>query len=416
MPSSVMRVGVKYATESITPCYIPGRSSRRVLLPSPTNAVSQAAVANIGRGLKAAPHREALLLTAKIKAANKSRIVGIGQTTTQPLHQVDIAVKSNCNNYRRKIDCVIFKAITQKLPALSMNKSVFAIPGIKVYLEILCTLQIKVTRSHPTLQKTQLEWVVGGFLQDVKGSSKRVVCNIATQVQSVDKLISRFWELDNITDVHPLTEQEKYCEEHFKRTHRRDTDTLRDAYTIFMKEYKDLGHLQTVPNDQLTPLNNYYVPHHAVLSEKSVTTKLRMVFDASAKSNSGILLNDALIIGPNIQDDLFSIIIRFRTYAYVITGDIEKIYRQIRVDESQVCLQKIFWRDDMRKPGSTYELLTLTYGTASASFLATRCLKEIVNLEEKKHPIGAEVVRHDFYVDALLTEADSIAKIVEIRE
>ncbi|KAI4476199.1 hypothetical protein M0804_013785 [Polistes exclamans] len=67
--------------------------------------------------------------------------------------------------------------------------------------------------------------MVGGFLQDVKGSSKRVVCNIATQVQSVDKLISRFWELDNITDVHPLTQQEKYCEEHFKRTHRRDTDT-----------------------------------------------------------------------------------------------------------------------------------------------------------------------------------------------
>ncbi|KAI4476196.1 hypothetical protein M0804_013782 [Polistes exclamans] len=43
MPSSAMRVGVKYATESITPCYKPGRSSRRVLLPSPTNATSQVA-------------------------------------------------------------------------------------------------------------------------------------------------------------------------------------------------------------------------------------------------------------------------------------------------------------------------------------------------------------------------------------
>ncbi|XP_043488608.1 uncharacterized protein LOC122515358 [Polistes fuscatus] len=92
------------------------------------------------------------------------------------------------------------------------------------------------------------------------------------------------------------------------------------------------------------------------------------------------------------------------------------MYRQIRVDESQVSLQKIFWRDDVRNPVSTCELLTLTYGTASASFLATRCLKEIADLEEGNHPIGAQVIRRDFYVDDLLTGADSIAEVREIRD
>ncbi|XP_043505744.1 uncharacterized protein LOC122526416 [Polistes fuscatus] len=472
---------------------------------------SEAAVANIGRGLKAASHREALLLTAKVKLLDangkpitvralldsgsqvniitrnlaqrlrlqskefRAPIAGIGQMTTQPLHQIEVVLKSNYNNYRRKIDCVILNSITKKLPAVSMDGNKLAIPGnirladpafyesanidvllgIEVYLEILCTGQIKATRSHPTLQKTQLGWVVGGCLRDVKGSPKEVACNIATQVQDVDQLVSRFWELDNVADVHPLTEQERYCEEHFKRTYRRDADgrfvvrlpiieekivslqdnrtaalnrffslerklaknpTLRDAYSSFIKEYRDLEHMRTLPEDKATPLSTYYIPHHAILNEKSATTKLRVVFDASAKSKSGISLNDALAIGPNIQDDLFSIIARFRTYAYVITADIQKMYRQIRVDESQVSLQKIFWRDDVRNPVSTCELLTLTYGTASASFLATRCLKEIADLEEGNHPIGAQVIRRDFYVDDLLTGADSIAEVREIRD
>ncbi|XP_043486648.1 uncharacterized protein LOC122514076 [Polistes fuscatus] len=359
---------------------------------------SEAAVANIGRGLKAASHREALLLTAKVKLLDvngkpitvralldsgsqvniitrnlaqrlrlqskefRASIAGIGQMTTQPLHQMEVVLKSNYNNYRRKIDCVILNSITKKLPAVSMDGNKLRFPA---------------TRSHPTLQKTQLGWMVGGCLRDVKDSPKEVACNIATQVQDVDQLVSRFWELDNVADVLPLTEQERYCEEHFKRTYRRDADgrfvvrlpiieekivslqdnrtaalnrffslerklaknpTLRDAYSSFIKEYRDLEHLRTLPEDKATPLSTYYILHHAILNEKSATTKLRVVFDASAKSKSGIWLNDALAIGPNIQDDLFSIIARFRTYAYVITADIQKMYRQIRVDESQLIL------------------------------------------------------------------------------
>ena len=69
-------------------------------------------------------------------------------------------------------------------------------------------------------------------------------------------------------------------------------------------------------NEDQDPVNNqcFYLPHHAVIKLSSSTTQTRVVFDASAKSSSGISLNDTLMVGPTIQDDLFSIMIRSRKY------------------------------------------------------------------------------------------------------
>lgn len=61
--------------------------------------------------------------------------------------------------------------------------------------------------------------------------------------------------------------------------------------------------------------------------ETSTTTKLRVVFDASAKTNTGESLNDQLLIGPKIQEDISNILIQFRFHKYALTADVEKMYR-----------------------------------------------------------------------------------------
>jgi hypothetical protein len=71
-----------------------------------------------------------------------------------------------------------------------------------------------------------------------------------------------------------------------------------------------------------------------------------VVFDASAKTDSGLSLNDVQYVGPTLQNDIFNILVRFRKYTYVMTADISKMYRQILIDESQRCYQRIFWRQD----------------------------------------------------------------------
>jgi hypothetical protein len=96
-------------------------------------------------------------------------------------------------------------------------------------------------------------------------------------------------------------------------------DELCENYESFMDEYLELGHMQLVSEgEQLDTASHkeatemvFFLPHRAVLKPESTTMKTIVVFDVSAKSSTGISLNDILMTGPTIQQDLLSIVIRF---------------------------------------------------------------------------------------------------------
>ncbi|XP_062528845.1 uncharacterized protein LOC134200289 isoform X1 [Bombyx mori] len=181
---------------------------------------------------------------------------------------------------------------------------------------------------------------------------------------------------------------------------------LKEKYKAFIHEYERLGHLSPIES----PPFGYYLPHHPVTRDQSETTPMRVVFDGSCKTTSGKSFNDIQLVGPVVQDDLFSILSRFRYNAFVVTGDIEKMYRQIEVDESQRHLQLILWRDKSTQPLKIFQLNTVTYGTASAPFLSTRCLLQL-SRDCLENPDVANVIEHDFYVDDLNTGSSSKEKL-----
>ncbi|XP_017791919.1 PREDICTED: uncharacterized protein LOC108573939 [Habropoda laboriosa] len=172
--------------------------------------------------------------------------------------------------------------------------------------------------------------------------------------------IKKFWEMEEGPHIQHLSSEQRECEDHFTRYTKRDKSgryvvalpfndkkdqigesysrafnrflslerklnrdaELKHNYTAVIEEYRALGHMT-----QVRPSHSpgFYLPHHAVEKPSSTTTKVRLVFDGSAKSNSGLSLNDALMTGPTIQSDIFSLLLRFRMHAYVLTGDIEKM-------------------------------------------------------------------------------------------
>lgn len=106
---------------------------------------------------------------------------------------------------------------------------------------------------------------------------------------------------------------------------------------------------------------------------------------------------------------------RFRKHKYVIMADVEKMYRQVLVDKEDQDLQRIIWRSNPNEPLSKYRLCTVTYGTASASFLVTRCLKQLAIENCDKYPNACKAISQDFYVDDLITGGETVAEISKLQ-
>jgi hypothetical protein len=163
---------------------------------------------------------------------------------------------------------------------------------------------------------------------------------------------------------------------------------LKVQYHSFMKEYEELGHMKHVTSQE-GKSTCYYLPHHPVFKATSSTTKTRVVFDGGAKTFNELSLNDILQVGPTVQQDLYSIVLWFRTHQVCFTADIAKMYHQIILHPQDRDLQRILWRYFSEEPIQEYGFTTATYGTSSAPFLATRCLKKLADDKKCQYPRAA---------------------------
>ena len=77
----------------------------------------------------------------------------------------------------------------------------------------------------------------------------------------------------------------------------------------------------------------FYLPVHGVVKESSTTTKLRAVFDASAKSSSSVSLNEQLLVGPTVHSTLIDVLIHFRSHHIALTTDVSRMYRAVILPE-----------------------------------------------------------------------------------
>ena len=102
------------------------------------------------------------------------------------------------------------------------------------------------------------------------------------------------------------------------------------AYHEQIMGYLQSGFISKVEAlDQPTTSSEFYLPHRPVIRSQAVTTKIRPVFDASARTEEGLLLNDCLETGENLNPKLLAVLLRFRWHRVAWVGDIEKAFLQI---------------------------------------------------------------------------------------
>nr|CAI5851935.1 unnamed protein product [Callosobruchus analis] len=307
-------------------------------------------------------------------------------------------------SYTKTIACYLLPTITGVIPNVPINTVELNIPanillddpsfcepcgidiliGAELFWELLLNNEIRLGKRLSILHKTKLGYIISGPITLARNRVNTSLCCLATHTD-VQTQLSKFWEVEEVDCKQALLKEQELCETHFLNTTTRDidgrfivkiplkgdifslgnsrrvaesrlvnlegrlqeNDVLKTLYVDFMNEY------QSLENNIETPAI-YYLPHHGVLTENSLTTLFRVVFDSSMPSSTSYSLNHLQMIGPNVQDGLISILLRFRFHKVVLSVDISKMYRQVLIAPEQSDLQRILGREDSSKLLQTY--------------------------------------------------------------
>lgn len=272
-----------------------------------------------------------------------------------------------------------------------------------------------------------------------------------TQSQPIDKILSKFWELESIPQPTVLSPEDELCDKKYLETVSRNSEnrfivslpfrdeepsfpgsrnialnhfltlerrllknpTLYAEYSNFLQEYLDLNHMELL-SDPVCSDKSFYIPHHCVLKPDSLSTRIRVVFNASIKINN-LSLNDTLLVGQKLQKDIVQILLNFRLHPVVLTADIQKMYRQILVNSHHQDYQRILWRFNPSSPVLDFRLRTVTYGISSAPYLALRTLLKLSEDEKDNFPRAAKVLKHDTYIDDIVTGCLSVEDAISLQ-
>lgn len=185
-----------------------------------------------------------------------------------------------------------------------------------------------------------------------------------------------------------------------------------------MQEYIDMGHAETVPLGDLDKPEHevFYLPMHAVYKNSSTTTKIRAVFDASAKSSSGMSLNDTLLVGPTVHPPLIDVLLRFRQHRIALTADVSKMYRPVELTSADRDLHRFVWRSNSKEVLKDYRMTRVTFGVSASSFAANMAMKQNAIDHAYKYPLAADVVEKSFYVDDCLSGADNHETAIKLQQ
>lgn len=257
---------------------------------------------------------------------------GVNQMSSCVRKMTRASVESRLNKYSSDLTFLITKEINELSPSEPINKELSNIPsniqladprfnvqqeidvliGAEIFLKLLCVGQISLMNDSITLQKTHFGWILGGKIPSANTSTP-LICNLS--LNTLNKNIAKFWEIENVSSEKILSNEENECEIHYTKNTERDAKTGRYIvklpfkenvkelgesysqalkrfhslernlskqpeqniqYKAFLNEYINLGHM--TEDNSSSSYDGYFLPHHSVIKQSSLTTKFKNRF------------------------------------------------------------------------------------------------------------------------------------------
>ncbi|CAB0030689.1 unnamed protein product [Trichogramma brassicae] len=293
----------------------------------------------------------------------------------------------------------------------------------------------------PIAMKSRLGWILSGRA-DKPSRGGTIVC-LQTNGQ-LDNLLRSFWEIEEPPRALPWSTEDKLCEEHYKKNTVRLPDgryqvrlpkkleapidwvnsrqiacscllslerkfsrnpMLRTEYGAAIAQMIESDQMRKVAIEPQDYGSHYFLPHHAVVKESSTTTRVRPVFNASARNAAGHSLNENLMTGPNLLPQLVLVLAHWRCYPIAFVADVSKMYLQVRLHPDDWKLQSILWREDPNQEIDHYVLTTVTFGCGPSAFLDNCTLQRLAEDDGDQFLLAPPIIHYEMYMDDVLSRA-----------
>jgi len=312
----------------------------------------------------------------------------------------------------------------------------------------LWTGQVRQLACGLSCVSTKLGWTIMGKMISGVGKHEDSLSVLSLSLHIADSKLADLWRLDTLGILDPnenkasAIELQDEARTHFLKTVSRNDDgryevalpwildrailpsnrkiaekclyrtekklanaNKKDDYLEVFKEWEAKGFIEVVNEGNESEV--HYLPHHPVFKENSETTKIRPVFNASAKSANSPSLNDCLTKGPNLIEIIPSVLNRFRKYQVAVSSDIEKAFLQIGVREQDRDYLR-FLVCDAENNLTIYRHKRVVFGVTASPFLLAATLNYHLDQVTEDFSDVARILKDSFYVDNSLTSLDTV--------
>ena len=345
----------------------------------------------------------------------------------------------------------------------SCDSSIDILVGADHYWDIV-TGDVIHGGNGPTAVSSKLGWLLSGLSKQPQSNSNTFSNLILTGEQfdnstasDQDELttsLKRFWEVESVSidsidpeipskqqdfvqnirftgaryavglpwkgNDHNIEDDYELCCNRLKSLHQKllkDPKYL-DEYNRNIEEKLTTGIVEEVPPSDKDQKNIHYLPHHGVIRKDKATTKLRVVYDGSAKTKTrNYSLNDCLLTGPNLIPQIFDLLVRFRQNPVGLVADIEKAFLMIGINEEDRNMLRFLWLKDAKDPHSEILKLRfcrLVFGLRPSPAILGATIQHHLETHEKQKPEIVEHLKKSLYVDDFVSGAENDERALEI--
>ena len=182
-----------------------------------------------------------------------------------------------------------------------------------------------------------------------------------------------------------------------------------------LKQYHDIIQEQIkqgiveYAHEEPTGKHTFYMPHRPVIRELAGTTKMRIVYDASARENhQSPSLNGCLHVGPPLQALLHDVLVRNHLKPIALTADVKQAFHPTWIDPKDRDAFRFYWISDLDEKSLVILRLTrVPFGSGPSPFILGATLGEHLKNSEEKHPETVAELKKNVYVDDVMSGGEN---------